>query len=110
MDAENLQSFEDKDAFDVATWLKENGIPLEICDKFDGRSLFHYILMNVELYICYTKSATINIFLFCVFCEFIVDEEIDGSGFLDLTECDIKSLVPKLGIVKKISRLQKLVS
>ena len=39
-----------------------------------------------------------------------VDEKIDGSGFLDLTEGDIKSLVSKLGIVKKISHLQKLVS
>ena len=38
-----------------------------------------------------------------------VDEETDGAGFLDLTEADIKSLVPKLGIVKKLCRLQNLV-
>ncbi len=29
---------------------------------------------------------------------------------MDLTEADIKSLVPKLGVVKKICRLQALVS
>ena len=34
------------------------------------------------------------------------ENEIDGPGFFDLTELDIKSMVPKLGIVKKICRLQ----
>ena len=37
----------------------------------------------------------------------VVDEDIDGAAFIDLSEADIKSLVPKLGMVKKIARLQK---
>ena len=36
--------------------------------------------------------------------------EIDGASFLDLTDSDVKSMVTKLGIVKKIRRLQLLVS
>ena len=36
-----------------------------------------------------------------------VNEEIDERTFLDLSEEDIKSMTPKLGIVKKILRLQK---
>lgn len=37
---------------------------------------------------------------------FLIDNEIDGTGFFDLTESDVKSMVSKLGIVKKICRLQ----
>ena len=36
-----------------------------------------------------------------------IDEEIDGEGFLDLTEAEIKELVKPLGTVKKILRLKK---
>ena len=35
------------------------------------------------------------------------DNEIDGDAFLELSEDDIRTLVPKLGMVKKICRLQK---
>ena len=36
-----------------------------------------------------------------------LDEDIDGPAFIELSEMDIKSIVPKLGIVKKVMRLQK---
>lgn len=35
------------------------------------------------------------------------ENQIDGAGFLDLTEPDIKELIKPLGIVKKIVRLKK---
>ena len=34
------------------------------------------------------------------------DNEIDGETFLELTESEIKSLVSKLGVFKKIMRLK----
>lgn len=40
----------------------------------------------------------------------ISNSESDGTSFLELTESDIKCLVPKLGVVKKICRLQSSVS
>ena len=36
-----------------------------------------------------------------------VENDIDGETFLELSEDDIRSVVPKLGAVKKIVRLQK---
>ena len=39
-------------------------------------------------------------------CILTAENEIDGAAFVDLTEADIKSMVSKLGIVKKICRLQ----
>ena len=53
-------------------------------------------------------KAHFNLFLY-LFLYFCAENEIDGTGFFDLDESDIKSMVSKLGIVKKISRLQKLV-
>ena len=38
------------------------------------------------------------------------EHDIDGEAFMELTEADIKSLEAKLGIVKKICRLQTTVS
>ena len=40
----------------------------------------------------------------------VVENEIDGATFLELTESEIKGLVPKLGLAKKICRLQCSVS
>ena len=39
-----------------------------------------------------------------------LENEIDGTAFLELTDADIKGLVPKLGVVKKICRLLSSVS
>ena len=36
----------------------------------------------------------------------LVDNEIDREAFLELSESEVKDLVPKLGLAKKISRLQ----
>ena len=41
------------------------------------------------------------------FLPFDADNDVDGEAFLDLLESDIKSIVPKLGLVKKILRVQK---
>ena len=38
---------------------------------------------------------------------YTTENEIDGSAFLELSEDDVRTLVPKLGVVKKICRLQK---
>ena len=38
-----------------------------------------------------------------------LENEVDGVGFFDLDDSDIKSLGLKLGTVKKILRLQRLV-
>ncbi len=35
------------------------------------------------------------------------DNEVDGEAFRDLSEADVKSLVSKLGLVKKILRLKR---
>ena len=45
MDSGTPEHFEDKDTLDLATWLKENGVPGETCDKFDGR----YVLVSDQL-------------------------------------------------------------
>jgi hypothetical protein len=37
------------------------------------------------------------------------DHAIDGESFLELTEQDIKDLVPKIGHIKKVLKLSKLV-
>lgn len=37
----------------------------------------------------------------------VLDNEIDGMAFLELTEEDVKGLVCKIGVVKLILRLQK---
>ena len=37
----------------------------------------------------------------------ILDNEIDGMAFLELSEDDVKGLVSKVGVVKHILRLQK---
>ena len=37
----------------------------------------------------------------------ILDNEIDGMAFLELSEDDVKRLVSKVGVVKHILRLQK---
>ena len=39
-----------------------------------------------------------------------LEEEVDGQAFMDLTEDDIKSLGKKIGVIKKLCRLQKSVS
>ena len=46
--------------------------------------------------------------MMCILCV-CLEEDIDGAAFLDLTEADIKSMVPKLGLVKKVMRLQKVI-
>lgn len=38
------------------------------------------------------------------------EEEIDGPGFLDLTEEDIKQLTDKMGLIKKVQRVIREVS
>ena len=40
----------------------------------------------------------------------IVDEEIDGPGFLELSEDDIKNITSKMGLIKKLQRLIREVS
>lgn len=67
--------------------------------------------MYVAKYICARHSASALTLCNCGF-ELIQhmyirpDNEIDGQGFLDLTEADVKGLVSKLGVVKKILRLK----
>ena len=39
-----------------------------------------------------------------------VEEDVDGQAFLDLKEEEVKGLFPKLGHVKKVLRLQCLVT
>ena len=39
MDLEAAKDFESKDALNLAMWLKENGIPSETYDKFEGIDL-----------------------------------------------------------------------
>ena len=38
------KDFETKDALDLATWLKKNGIPSETYDKFEGIGLAKLLL------------------------------------------------------------------
>lgn len=40
----------------------------------------------------------------------IIDEEVDGPGFLELTEDDIKKITSKMGLIKKLQRLIREVS
>ena len=37
----------------------------------------------------------------------MIENEIDGAAFQELTECDVKYLVKPLGIVKKVIRLKQ---
>ena len=39
-----------------------------------------------------------------------IDEEIDGPGFLELSEDDIKMITSKMGLIKKLQRLIREVS
>ncbi len=52
-------------------------------------TIFGCILFNIQ-----------NSFFYC-----ILDNYIDGTEFLSLTETDMKSLVPPIGLAKKILRL-----
>ena len=38
-----------------------------------------------------------------------IDNELDGSCFMELTEGEFKSMFPQIGIVKKMIRIQKTV-
>ena len=40
-------------------------------------------------------------------CHSSLENEIDGEAFVDLSEADIKSIVAKVGLVKKLQRIQK---
>ena len=48
--------------------------------------------------------------LFRPFCTSYVDKEIDGAGFLELSEEDIKNNTSKMGLIKKLQRLIREVS
>jgi len=38
----------------------------------------------------------------------LTDNEVDGESFLDLSEMDLKEMIPsKIGVVKKILKLQQ---
>lgn len=37
---------------------------------------------------------------------FFIENEVDGQAFLELSENDVKTLTPKLGVVKKVLRLK----
>ena len=39
-----------------------------------------------------------------------IDEEIDGPGFLELSEDDVKMITSKMGLIKKLQRLIREVS
>ena len=62
-------------------------------------------LTQLTLFMCTACYAKHHVFHLCMIPH--ADNEIDGDAFLELSESDIRSLVPKLGMVKKISRLQK---
>ena len=86
-----------KDAQEVAVWMGSSGIPAEVCEVFEGRSpvLRQFVVFSLSMWIL---------------CICPLENEIDGTAFLELTETDIRGLVPKLGLVKKICRLQSTVS
>lgn len=78
-------SFGSKGAFEVYEWLQSNGVSVEYCETFEG-----------EFLECFSYPFLSNI-----------ENEIDGSAFMELTEADIKQLIKPIGVVKKIIRLQK---
>ena len=41
---------------------------------------------------------------------FLLENEIDGASFCELTEQEIKSMIKPIGVVKRILRLQNTVS
>lgn len=117
---------------DLSEWLMEKGIPLEFCQKLecklvvtssnrtdqsDGPSLS----VRSYMFLCVSTSKT----LFCTPLEIVqhfgssspivryaympyihADHCIDGKEFLDLSEAEIKEIVPPIGIAKQIIRLQ----
>lgn len=86
-----------KDSVEIRDFLEENGVPAEIAERFEGEFAVYLFL----------KHALKLFGMFFSLCLNITEEDIDGAAFLELSEADIKSMVPKLGMVKKIARLQK---
>ena len=76
-------------SLELSTWLQEEGVDLTYCEIFEGR--YHNLLWHDP------------VSLYCL----LLDNEIDGPAFIELTENDIKTMIKPLGVVKKILRLQK---
>ena len=87
-----------KDPQEVALWMGDSGIPADMCGGFEGKPQ-----NALRVCIVFTYGALVLL-------HNLLENEIDGITFLELTEADIKGLVPKLGVVKKIHRLQSSVS
>ena len=74
--------------------------------KARRRSAYHwhgvrYNIMpssDVRLYVCVCALKCLLLIY--------ADNDIDGEAFLELTESEVKALVPKLGTAKKVLRLQ----
>ena len=90
-------NFTDKDAREVAMWLRSNGIPDLTCEQFEG-------IKNCDNLLLVYNPLPMLLAAVCA------ENDIDGECFTELTEADIKSLESKLGTVKKICRLQASVS
>lgn len=80
-----LEFSESMSANELGSWLKQSGIPQKFCDVFEG-----------EAKVDYAVRCRIVVF---------VENYIDGMEFTSLTEEEIKSLVPPIGLVKKIIKL-----
>lgn len=76
----------DANYLDISRWLESEGITREVCQKL---KVSHAILLY------WTDSLIYKLTLLTL------ENEIDGACFLELTEEDIRSTVPKIGVIKK---------
>ena len=94
---------------ELTLWLAHHDVPADVCDIFEGEWSTLSRANAFTSYFIVSFNSIIIIYFYINFL-FYSENEIDGDCFLELTESDIKGLVPKLGLVKKICRLQASVS
>lgn len=87
-DLDESFNLEAMSATEVSAWMNRQGIPQKYCDIFEGTLIKCKRLWYVQVVSC------------------IPENYIDGTEFIDLTEDVVKSLVPPIGLVKKIMKLR----
>ena len=76
---------------EVATFLREKGIPLNFSKLFEGKYQ--------------TTTCTGRLIVATVNYGFYPENFIDGCAFVMLTQKDVRKLVPPIGLAKKIISL-----
>lgn len=77
---------------EIIDFLQTKDIPEEFCKAFRGKTIYHGIYAYIR-----TSCICLNLLF--------AENYMDGTEFLDLTEEEVHSMVPPLGLAKKITRL-----